>query len=86
LQPGTSVVGKTLAEIKLRGLTGATILAIERDGESVVVPAGNERLQAGDVLAVAGTRTSVEAARELLSAVDIDRFSMWQSPTYPRPL
>ena len=48
--------GKTLAEIKLRGLTGATILAIEREGESVVVPAGNERLRAGDVLALAGTQ------------------------------
>jgi len=84
LQPGTSVVGRTLAEIKLRGLTGATILAIEREGESVVVPAGNERLRAGDVLAVAGTHAAIEAARELLSAYDIDRFSMWQSPTLGR--
>ena len=81
LQPGSSAVGRTLAEIKLRGLTGATILAIEREGESVVVPAGNERLRAGDVLAVAGTHMAVEAARELLAADDIDRFSMWQSPT-----
>jgi monovalent cation:H+ antiporter-2, CPA2 family len=86
IQAGTSVVGKTLAEIKLRGLTGATILAIERDGESVVVPAGNERLRAGDVLALAGTSASVEAARELLSADDIDRFSMWQSPTMRKGL
>jgi CPA2 family monovalent cation:H+ antiporter-2 len=81
IRSGTSVEGKTLAEIKLRGLTGATILAIERNGESIVVPAGNERLRAGDILAVAGTRTAVDAARELLSAIDIDRFSMWQSPT-----
>lgn len=86
IQAGTSVVGKTLAEIKLRGLTGATILAIERDGESVVVPAGNERLRAGDVLALAGTSAAVEAARELLSASDIDRFSMWQSPTIRKGL
>lgn len=86
INAGTSVVGKTLAEIKLRGLTGATILAIERDGESVVVPAGNERLRAGDVLALAGTSASIEAARELLSADDIDRFSMWQSPTMRKGL
>jgi CPA2 family monovalent cation:H+ antiporter-2 len=85
IRPGTSVVGRTLAEIKLRGLTGATILAIEREGESVVVPAGNERLCAGDVLAVAGTHSAIDAARELLSAHDIDRFSMWQSPTLGRP-
>jgi CPA2 family monovalent cation:H+ antiporter-2 len=81
LMPGSSAVGRTLAEVKVRGLTGATILAIEREGESVVVPAGNERLRAGDVLAVAGTHTAVEAARELLAAEDIDHFSNWRSPT-----
>ena len=79
LHAGSSVVGRTLAEVKLRGLTGATILAIERGGESVVVPAGSERLRAGDVLALAGTHASIELARELLAAVDVDRFSMWQS-------
>jgi CPA2 family monovalent cation:H+ antiporter-2 len=84
LQPGSSAVGRTLAEVKLRGLTGATILAIEREGESVVVPAGNERLRSGDVLAVAGTHLAVEAARELLAAEDIDHFSNWRSPTLRR--
>ncbi len=84
LLPGSSAVGRTLAEVKLRGLTGATILAIERGGESVVVPAGNERLRAGDVLAVAGTHMAVEAARELLAAEDIDHFSNWHSPTMHR--
>jgi CPA2 family monovalent cation:H+ antiporter-2 len=84
LHAGSSVVGRTLAEVKLRGLTGATILAIERGGESVVVPAGHERLKAGDVLAVAGTHASIEAARELLSAVDVDRFSTWQSQAIRR--
>jgi CPA2 family monovalent cation:H+ antiporter-2 len=84
IHAGSSVVGRTLAETKLRGLTGATILAIERAGESVVVPAGSERLRAGDVLAVAGTHVAVEAARELLAADDIDRFSMWESKAYRR--
>ncbi len=82
IHAGSSVVGRTLAETKLRGLTGATILAIEREGESVVVPSGSERLRAGDVLAVAGTHVAVEAARELLAADDIDRFSMWESKAY----
>jgi CPA2 family monovalent cation:H+ antiporter-2 len=84
IHAGSSVVGRTLAEIKLRGLTGATILAIEREGESVVVPSGSERLRAGDVLAVAGTHVAVEAARELLAADDIDRFSMWESKAIRR--
>ena len=48
-------VGKTLAELNLRGLTGATVLAIRRGEEAVLVPSGHERLMVGDVLAVAGT-------------------------------
>jgi len=67
VQPGTAAEGKTLAEIRLRGLTGATVLAIRRGAESVLVPSGHERLQAGDILAIAGTHDAVEAARELLS-------------------
>jgi len=70
LQPRSAAVGKTLAELKLRGLTGATVLAIERAGGSVVVPSGSEQLAAGDVLAVAGTQAAVEAARELLAAAE----------------
>jgi len=68
LEPGAAAVGRTLAEIKLRGLTGATILAIQRGDESILVPAGRQRLEAGDVLAVAGTQEAVEAAKELLAA------------------
>jgi monovalent cation:H+ antiporter-2, CPA2 family len=67
IQPGTAAVGKTLAEIRLRGLTGATVLAIRRGDESVLVPSGHERLQAGDVLAIAGTQDAVAAAKQLLS-------------------
>jgi CPA2 family monovalent cation:H+ antiporter-2 len=65
--PTSPAVGRTLAEIKLRGLTGATVLAIRRAEKSVVVPSGEEQLQAGDVLAVAGTHDSVEAAKALLT-------------------
>lgn len=61
-------VGRTLADIRLRGLTGATVLAIQRGTESVLVPSGHERLAAGDMLAIAGTREAIEAARRLLSA------------------
>jgi CPA2 family monovalent cation:H+ antiporter-2 len=68
LRPENAVVGKTLAEIRLRGLTGATVLAIQRGDQSVVVPSGHARLQAGDVLAVAGTQEAIAAAKDLLTA------------------
>ncbi len=68
IRPGNPNVGKTLAEIKLRGLTGATVLAIQRGDESVIIPSGHDRLEAGDILALAGTHEAVEAAKELLTA------------------
>lgn len=58
--------GKTLAELDLRGLTGATVLAIIRDERGTIVPTAREELRAGDVLALAGTHTAVEAAKSLL--------------------
>jgi len=60
---------RTLAELNLRGVTGATVLAILRDGEQVLVPSGHDRVRSGDVLAVAGSEESVAAARELLTGV-----------------
>jgi CPA2 family monovalent cation:H+ antiporter-2 len=63
-------VDRTLAELNVRGKTGATILAITRKGETgakVVVPSGKERLQVGDILALAGTQEAVDAATEILT-------------------
>ncbi|MCP3099793.1 cation:proton antiporter [Myxococcus sp. K15C18031901] len=58
--------GKTLAEVNLRGLTGATVLAIQRGEESVSVPTAQEVLRPGDVLALTGTCEAVDAAKALL--------------------
>lgn len=63
-------LNRSLAELNIRGKTGATILAITRRGESgskVVVPSGKETLRLGDVVALAGTRESVDAAVEMLT-------------------
>jgi CPA2 family monovalent cation:H+ antiporter-2 len=64
--PASGSVGQSLAELNLRGRSGATVLAISRSGESIVVPGAGERLQAGDVLALAGTHEAIEAAKALL--------------------
>ena len=58
--------GRTLGDTALRGRTGATVLAISRGQEVVLVPDGHVELRAGDVLAIAGTSEAVEAARRLL--------------------
>jgi CPA2 family monovalent cation:H+ antiporter-2 len=64
---GSPAVGKTLAELDLRGATGATVLAITRGDSGLIVPTSREPLHEGDVLAVAGTRDAVGAARRLLT-------------------
>lgn len=63
----TNAVNKTLAELNLRGLTGATVLAIIREHDGVLIPTGRETLQAGDLLAVAGTTDAIAGAEQLLA-------------------
>jgi CPA2 family monovalent cation:H+ antiporter-2 len=60
------VLGKSLAELNLRGITGATVLAITR-GESGFVPTAREVLQEGDILALAGSHDAIDSATKLLT-------------------
>jgi len=62
--------GKTLAELDLRGLTGATVLAIRRDGANVVMPGPKDVLKAGDVIALGGTHEAIDAAKTLVEKGD----------------
>jgi CPA2 family monovalent cation:H+ antiporter-2 len=66
LSPGDPAVSRTLAQLNLRGLTGATVIAVERAGQGVIYPGAHERLCAGDVLVFTGTDAAVAAARQLL--------------------
>jgi monovalent cation:H+ antiporter-2, CPA2 family len=59
-------VGKTLTELDLRGLTGASVLAIARGEQGVIVPLASEVLRSGDVLALVGTQDAISAATALL--------------------
>jgi CPA2 family monovalent cation:H+ antiporter-2 len=59
-------VGRSLKELNLRGLTGATVLAIERGPAEIVVPTAEEVLRDHDTLVLTGTHEAVKAARELL--------------------
>jgi CPA2 family monovalent cation:H+ antiporter-2 len=66
LRPQDRAVGCTLKDLNVRGLTGATVLAIERKPNEVVFPGPDERLREHDVVVLTGTRESVEAAIALL--------------------
>jgi CPA2 family monovalent cation:H+ antiporter-2 len=67
LDPGAPAEGKSLKELDLRGLTGATVLAIERGAHDVVYPTADDRLRPGDTLVLTGTADAVTAARRLLT-------------------
>ncbi|MCK8500726.1 cation:proton antiporter [Myxococcus fulvus] len=66
LEESSPGAGKTLAQVNLRGLTGATVLAIQRGEQSLSVPTAQEVLRVGDVLALTGTCEAVDAAKALL--------------------
>lgn len=59
--------GQTLAATNLRGRTGATVLAIQRGADSIPVPTAADVIHADDVLALAGARDAIDAARRLLA-------------------
>ena len=66
VERGAGACGRTLAELDLRARTGATILAIQRGQRSEALPTGKDRLEAGDVLVLAGTSESITRARTAL--------------------
>ena len=66
LDDGAPSVGKTLKQLDLRGLTGASVIAIERLPDQVIHPSADEALRAGDRLVLAGTNDAIAAARALL--------------------
>jgi len=65
IESGSTAVGKTLAQINLRALSGASVVTIMR-GAVGLRPTGREEIREGDVLALAGTHEAIEAGTALL--------------------
>jgi CPA2 family monovalent cation:H+ antiporter-2 len=65
VQAEASVVGKTLGELRLREQLGVTVLAIQRDGETLSNPWGGTALQAGDLVITLGKPTQLTDAAPL---------------------
>jgi CPA2 family monovalent cation:H+ antiporter-2 len=60
--------GKTISQLNLRALTGATIIAIVREPNTVTNPGSNEKILPKDTLVITGTHKSVDAAIQQLSS------------------
>jgi CPA2 family monovalent cation:H+ antiporter-2 len=70
--PQSIAVGKSLAQLNLRGATGATVLAIRRGTQQIPTPLGREVIQVDDVVAVAGAHDALAVARAIF-APDLTR-------------
>ena len=67
LADGSALIGQTLADANLRVRTGASVIAILRDGQLMANPKSMTVFQAGDRVGLVGDKEEVEAAAGLLS-------------------
>jgi CPA2 family monovalent cation:H+ antiporter-2 len=58
--------GRLIRELELRTRTGASIVAIERQGASIINPGADEELQAGDQVLLLGKPDQLQSARRCL--------------------
>jgi monovalent cation:H+ antiporter-2, CPA2 family len=64
--PDAWACGRSLSELDLRARTGATVLAISRGERTMAMPAGQDIVEAGDTLLLAGGERAVVAATRVL--------------------
>lgn len=66
LDENSPVIGKNLAESKLRNETGVTLIAVIRDGQTKINPSANYKFREGDILVLLGTSEKIEEAIKIL--------------------
>jgi CPA2 family monovalent cation:H+ antiporter-2 len=71
LMPGSPAIDKTLGELDLRGETGATVIAVIRDGNTKVSPGADYQLNERDTVILVGTPAKLKKAMDVLSPADM---------------
>jgi monovalent cation:H+ antiporter-2, CPA2 family len=66
IRSDSPAAGRLIAELRLRTLTGASIVGIQRNGVSIVNPGPEDDLQAGDKVLLLGTQAHLTAAESYL--------------------
>ncbi|HEY7863504.1 MAG TPA: cation:proton antiporter [Thermoanaerobaculia bacterium] len=67
ITPGCPAEGRSLAELDVRGRTGASVIAVKSAKGPVMMPGGDQVLRAGDVVVLVGSHRAVDAASRGLS-------------------
>lgn len=66
LPPDSPYIDRPLRATRIRSRTGASIVAVLREGKVIASPGPDTILLAGDVLVVVGTRSGLDAVTRLL--------------------
>ncbi len=67
IEEGTLADGRSIKELDIRARTGASIVAVERDGARNRNPGANWRFQKGDIVAVIGDPGHMAAFKDLMA-------------------
>ena len=68
ISPDSPFDGRTLADLRIRSTTGASVVGIIRGGSFVANPDGQLHLERGDLVAVLGTREQIAAFEQAMRA------------------
>lgn len=67
---GSPSADRSLRELDIRNATGATIIAVAREGKAITNPGPDFRIEAGDILVLLGAHNELDAAHNLMSGKD----------------
>jgi CPA2 family monovalent cation:H+ antiporter-2 len=68
LNAGEWAVGRTLAEVNLRAVTGANVIAVQQGGRHITSPSADFTLREGDVLYLMGDESDIMLSRRHLAS------------------
>jgi TrkA domain protein len=67
IAPGSAFIGETARSLDLGHRTNVTIIALQRDDETITTAVGATEFREGDTLIVIGTSESIGAFEDVLS-------------------
>jgi K+:H+ antiporter len=70
ITPGAACIGRSLRDLDLRRASGASVIAIVRDGGAMTNPGPDVTLQADDIVVLLGGHRELDVAMELLTQKD----------------
>jgi CPA2 family monovalent cation:H+ antiporter-2 len=85
LAEDSPLTGQTLAEADVRSRTGASVVAVVRDGQVIANPGASLRFTAGDLVGLIGRVEQVEGARGMIGGGVDNTNPVDASPREPKP-